>query len=145
MERSNTDPNLFIVSYTGDHQHPRPTHRNSLAGSTRNKFSRTQTPLTKNNNDKDAAAQPPTTNASCSSPLSSTSNSPTALEEAKNQSEAAEINSEMVELEEEVDDEDDLLIPNLAAAINEDLFKGLEDLSSCVASCSSNRREEGGG
>ncbi|KAJ6290928.1 hypothetical protein OIU78_026631 [Salix suchowensis] len=37
VERSNTDPNMFIVSYTGDHTHPRPTHRNSLAGSTRNK------------------------------------------------------------------------------------------------------------
>jgi hypothetical protein len=28
---------MFIVTYTGDHNHPRPTHRNSLAGSTRTK------------------------------------------------------------------------------------------------------------
>ncbi|KAK2653999.1 hypothetical protein Ddye_013855 [Dipteronia dyeriana] len=42
VERSNTDPNIFVVSYTGDHTHPIPTHRNSLAGSSRNKFPRVQ-------------------------------------------------------------------------------------------------------
>ncbi|KAF5732394.1 WRKY transcription factor 27 [Tripterygium wilfordii] len=41
VERSNTDPNMFILTYTGDHTHPRPTHRNSLAGSTRNKVQKT--------------------------------------------------------------------------------------------------------
>nr|QWQ79543.1 WRKY transcription factor protein 25 [Zanthoxylum armatum] len=41
VERSNTDPSIYIVSYTGDHTHPRPTHRNSLAGSTRNKLCKT--------------------------------------------------------------------------------------------------------
>lgn len=35
VERSNTETDMFIVTYTGDHSHPRPTHRNSLAGSTR--------------------------------------------------------------------------------------------------------------
>jgi WRKY transcription factor 22 len=28
---------MFIVTYTGEHSHPAPTHRNSLAGSTRQK------------------------------------------------------------------------------------------------------------
>ncbi|KAK7279896.1 hypothetical protein RJT34_24955 [Clitoria ternatea] len=37
VERSNTEADMFIVTYTGDHTHPRPTHRNSLAGSTRTK------------------------------------------------------------------------------------------------------------
>ncbi|XP_061361342.1 probable WRKY transcription factor 27 [Gastrolobium bilobum] len=37
VERSNTEANMFIVTYTGDHTHPIPTHRNSLAGSTRSK------------------------------------------------------------------------------------------------------------
>ncbi|KHN21793.1 Putative WRKY transcription factor 27 [Glycine soja] len=37
VERSNTEPDMFVVTYTGDHSHPRPTHRNSLAGSTRSK------------------------------------------------------------------------------------------------------------
>ncbi|KAL2324577.1 hypothetical protein Fmac_023635 [Flemingia macrophylla] len=37
VERSNTETDMFIVTYNGDHSHPLPTHRNSLAGSTRNK------------------------------------------------------------------------------------------------------------
>ncbi|XP_050887696.1 probable WRKY transcription factor 27 isoform X2 [Lathyrus oleraceus] len=37
VERSNTEADMFIVTYTGDHNHPKPTHRNSLAGSTRTK------------------------------------------------------------------------------------------------------------
>ncbi|KAL9261416.1 putative WRKY transcription factor 27 [Drosera capensis] len=38
VERSPTDPNMYVVTYTGDHCHPHPTHRNSLAGSTRTKL-----------------------------------------------------------------------------------------------------------
>ncbi|KAH6813196.1 hypothetical protein C2S51_022214 [Perilla frutescens var. frutescens] len=37
VERNRSDPGMFIITYTGDHNHPMPTHRNSLAGSTRNK------------------------------------------------------------------------------------------------------------
>ncbi|KAH0449915.1 hypothetical protein IEQ34_020607 [Dendrobium chrysotoxum] len=39
VERSRTDPAMFVITYTGDHNHSLPTHRNSLAGSTRQKFS----------------------------------------------------------------------------------------------------------
>ncbi|XP_073311507.1 WRKY transcription factor 22-like [Primulina huaijiensis] len=54
VERSPNDPTIFVVSYTGGHTHPRPTHRSSHSGSTRNKLSpaaivattdRTKTPL----------------------------------------------------------------------------------------------------
>ncbi|XP_071701016.1 WRKY transcription factor 22-like [Rutidosis leptorrhynchoides] len=37
VERNRSDPDMFIVTFTGEHSHPVPTHRNSLAGSTRNK------------------------------------------------------------------------------------------------------------
>lgn len=37
MERNRSDPAMFIVTYTGEHNHPAPTHKNSLAGSTRHK------------------------------------------------------------------------------------------------------------
>ncbi|KAK9056154.1 hypothetical protein SSX86_027243 [Deinandra increscens subsp. villosa] len=37
VERNRSDPDMFIVTYTGEHSHPIPTHRNSLAGSTRTK------------------------------------------------------------------------------------------------------------
>nr|QOV04257.1 WRKY transcription factor 22 [Nymphaea micrantha] len=37
VERSKTDPEMFVVTYTSEHNHPAPTHRNSLAGTTRQK------------------------------------------------------------------------------------------------------------
>jgi len=43
VERNRSDPKMFIVTYTAEHNHPAPTHRNSLAGSTRQKPSDQQT------------------------------------------------------------------------------------------------------
>ncbi|WJX82910.1 WRKY transcription factor [Trifolium repens] len=37
VERNRSDPTMFIVTYTSEHNHPAPTHKNSLAGSTRQK------------------------------------------------------------------------------------------------------------
>nr|QWQ79555.1 WRKY transcription factor protein 37 [Zanthoxylum armatum] len=37
VERSSTDPGVFIVTYSSEHNHSLPTRRSSLAGSTRNK------------------------------------------------------------------------------------------------------------
>jgi WRKY transcription factor 22 len=44
VERCRTDPNTFILTYTGEHNHAAPTHRNSLAGTTRYKFPSTESP-----------------------------------------------------------------------------------------------------
>ncbi|OMO66904.1 DNA-binding WRKY [Corchorus olitorius] len=77
VERSPVDPNIFIITYTGDHTHPRPTHRNSLAGSTRNKLSTAQRAAAANNDSVPAETLPTATaSASCSSPPSATSLSP---------------------------------------------------------------------
>ncbi|KAK8935147.1 WRKY transcription factor 22 [Platanthera zijinensis] len=38
VERSRTDAGMFVITYTGEHNHQIPTHRNSLAGSTRQKL-----------------------------------------------------------------------------------------------------------
>jgi hypothetical protein len=35
VERSRTDPSMLVITYTSDHNHPWPTQRNTLAGSTR--------------------------------------------------------------------------------------------------------------
>ncbi|XP_051126042.1 probable WRKY transcription factor 14 isoform X2 [Andrographis paniculata] len=35
VERSRTDPNMLVITYTSEHNHPWPTQRNALAGSTR--------------------------------------------------------------------------------------------------------------
>jgi WRKY transcription factor 22 len=44
VERCRTDPDTFILTYNGEHNHAAPTHRNSLAGTTRYKFPSTESP-----------------------------------------------------------------------------------------------------
>ncbi|MBA0774616.1 hypothetical protein Gotri_009815 [Gossypium trilobum] len=66
VERSRTDPNMLVITYTSEHNHPWPTQRNALAGSTRSQPS-------KNNNN--AAA------SKITSPRSQTQNAVTPKEE----------------------------------------------------------------
>jgi len=35
VERSRNDPNMLVITYNSEHNHPWPTQRNALAGSTR--------------------------------------------------------------------------------------------------------------
>ncbi|CAN1751446.1 Probable WRKY transcription factor 27 [Linum perenne] len=72
---------MFIVSYSGDHTHPKPTHRNSLAGSTRTKFpakkepdfSSTSAPLPQTTSpEKPACSSPMAAGLSPTTPLSAT-------------------------------------------------------------------------
>ncbi|XP_031247556.1 probable WRKY transcription factor 14 [Pistacia vera] len=51
VERSRTDPNMLVITYTSEHNHPWPTQRNALAGSTRSQPS-------KNNAAKSSGSQP---------------------------------------------------------------------------------------
>ncbi|CAK7338723.1 unnamed protein product [Dovyalis caffra] len=146
VERSNKDPNMFIVSYTGDHTHPRPTHRNSLAGSTRNKV---QQPVRKPEEKESELPNISADKALCSSPLSATSLSPrTPLSAPIDHIEAAGNEQEIIKTESledgvhrlmgsddddcdnDINDDydDDLLIPNMA--LNEDFIKGFQELVS---------------
>ncbi|RWV83637.1 hypothetical protein GW17_00054725, partial [Ensete ventricosum] len=60
VERSRADSAVFIITYTAEHNHPAPTHRNSLAGSTRHKLPSPE------------GDHPPPVNLSSSPPASST-------------------------------------------------------------------------
>ncbi|XP_076888863.1 WRKY transcription factor 22-like [Bidens hawaiensis] len=59
VERNKSDPNMFIVTYTGEHNHQAPSYRNSSAGSTRTKHTSSPasshpslaTEMTEDNND----------------------------------------------------------------------------------------------
>ncbi|KAL7102561.1 hypothetical protein ACP275_08G127400 [Erythranthe tilingii] len=46
VERSRTDPNMLVITYTSEHNHPWPTQRNALAGSTRSQPSSKTTTTT---------------------------------------------------------------------------------------------------
>ncbi|KZV58288.1 putative WRKY transcription factor 14 [Dorcoceras hygrometricum] len=44
VERSRTDPSMLVITYTSEHNHPWPTQRNALAGSTRSHPVKTNNP-----------------------------------------------------------------------------------------------------
>ncbi|XP_010055079.2 WRKY transcription factor 22 isoform X2 [Eucalyptus grandis] len=115
VERNRSDPGMFVVTYTAEHNHPAPTHRNSLAGSTRQKPVMPQTDTVE---DPSAAAS---TKPPCSSPT-------TSLEEevAKTQS----TNTESREDKEGsmADDEEDGDAGLSDMAMSDDFFVGLEGL-----------------
>lgn len=61
---------MFIVTYTAEHNHPAPTHRNSLAGSTRQKPTTSVEPSAASS-DPLAAFNPPLLPPSSNSPATS--------------------------------------------------------------------------
>ncbi|KAI6707718.1 hypothetical protein NL676_010680 [Syzygium grande] len=115
VERNRSDPGMFIVTYTAEHNHPAPTHRNSLAGSTRQKPVMPQTDTV---GDPSAAA---TSKRPCSSPTASV------------EDEVARTHSTNAESREEkegsmADDEEDGEDGLSDMALSDDLSVGLEGL-----------------
>ncbi|XP_010315625.1 probable WRKY transcription factor 14 [Solanum lycopersicum] len=49
VERSRTDPNMLVITYTSEHNHPWPTQRNALAGSTRSQPNNSKHTIIPNN------------------------------------------------------------------------------------------------
>ncbi|KAK3194715.1 hypothetical protein Dsin_026025 [Dipteronia sinensis] len=118
VERNRSDPGMFIVTYTAEHNHPAPTHRNSLAGSTRQKpLTPTTTPTTGDSSKPSSSLAKPT--FSSSSPATSIE------EETVPQSTKSE--SRELDLMED-DDEDDFGLSDVG--ISDDFFVGLEEFTS---------------
>nr|XP_010925829.1 probable WRKY transcription factor 27 [Elaeis guineensis] len=128
VERSRTDPAMFVITYTAEHNHPLPTHRNSLAGSTRQKF---PPPPSSSTTPPPAAGDGehlPPVNPSSSPPSSSTAAglSPTTPLTASKREDGGDVDDEE---EEEV--EGMLLVEDMEV-MGEDglLFMGLDEPSS---------------
>lgn len=105
------------MTYTAEHNHPAPTHRNSLAGSTRQKAVTPQTATTADSNNKSSPAAKPT----CSSPA-------TSLEDELL---AQSTNGEEKEM---MDDNEEGELGGFSEAVSDDFFVGLEDLAAEQAS-----------
>ncbi|OWM79594.1 hypothetical protein CDL15_Pgr023006 [Punica granatum] len=153
VERSNTDPNMFIVTYTGEHTHPRPTHRNSLAGSTRNKFTGALQKAQAASHADDPGSMP--TSLSPTTPLTAPidedgvigrDNSVVEGATRSENGEEGEIgDDDMVASEYEADlDGEDLLIPNIANNISEDMFMGFHGVNNNVPNSSYGIRQGSG-
>ncbi|OAY66586.1 putative WRKY transcription factor 35 [Ananas comosus] len=57
VERSRTDPNMLVVTYTSEHNHPWPTQRNALAGSTRSQPLKNNSSASKSSSQSQKAQQ----------------------------------------------------------------------------------------
>ncbi|KAK6918314.1 WRKY domain [Dillenia turbinata] len=117
VERNRSDPTMFIVTYTGEHNHAVPTHRNSLAGSTRQKTSISTSSIDK---DKDKNLNKTT----CSSPISSSnlSSTPSVDEKTARKSECEDILED-----EEEEEENDVMVEN--SVVSDEFFVGLEEFA----------------
>jgi WRKY transcription factor 22 len=114
VERNRSDPGMFIVTYTSEHNHPAPTHRNSLAGSTRQKSFTPQTVTASDSNQP----QTPNNTLTCSgSPGTSIEEEVVVLQSTNTQSREDE-DKDMIE------DDDD---------VSDDFFEGLEGLDSPIS------------
>lgn len=118
MERNRSDPGMFIVTYTAEHNHPAPTHRNSLAGSTRQK---TPTPQAVTGNDSNKPLSPP--KPTCSSPATSLEDE--LLAQSTTNTELSREDKDIME-----DDDEDEFVGFSELAMNDDFFAGLEELAS---------------
>lgn len=102
VERSRTDPNMLVITYTSEHNHPWPTQRNALAGSTRTQ------PASKNSATTTSKTSP-TAASSSQNPLE-VSNMKEELKEnndVDNMSTSPTKSSPVVKVEEQITDDQD--------------------------------------
>ncbi|KAJ4728211.1 putative WRKY transcription factor [Melia azedarach] len=120
VERNRSDPGMFIVTYTAEHNHPAPTHKNSLAGSTRQK------PFTPQNTAGNDSNKPPSPSSSGIKPTFSSSSPATSMEEDTVPQSTNTESRELDLLEDE--EEDEFGVSDIG--ISDDFFVGLEGLGS---------------
>ncbi|CAL5442621.1 unnamed protein product [Camellia sinensis] len=116
VEQSLSDPEMFVITYTAEHCHDHPTRRNSLAGTTRHKFS-TSTPKISSTT---AAA-----NHNTPSPPSPSLALATMEEELSRQRILKKENREEEEEEEEEDEHNGLDIYDMI--LNDDFLMGFDE------------------
>ncbi|KAK7374329.1 hypothetical protein VNO80_07757 [Phaseolus coccineus] len=119
VERNRSDPTMFIVTYTAEHNHPAPTHRNSLAGSTRQKPLAPQTATTEQDSDKSKSLTKP------SSPATSRTE-----EEVPAQGEKSESREEKDDVMDD-EEEDEFVLSDMV--LTDDFFESLDELSQLTA------------
>ncbi|KAL8172509.1 hypothetical protein V2J09_024313 [Rumex salicifolius] len=115
VERNRSNPKMFIVTYTSEHNHPMPTHRNSLAGSTRQKPA-------SGSDEATGAATSPSTNSTGNDHLSSPTASPCSA-----MTEKGEVKTEYEEdMAKEESSGNEMEFPEMV--MNDDFFVGFEEL-----------------
>ncbi|KAH9795956.1 putative WRKY transcription factor 14 [Citrus sinensis] len=112
VERSRTDPNMLVITYTSEHNHPWPTQRNALAGSTRSQPSKANAAA--KGSVSPSSHQPPqnttTNNSNTKENVKDSSNDTTTLSPSNNNFNAApssstSVKEEIEEIEKPIDDD----------------------------------------
>ena len=124
VERNKTDPGMFIVTYTGEHNHPAPTHRNSLAGSTRQKPLTPQNVTAGDSNKTQKQYSSPETSfdEELAVPQTQTQTQSTTTDSKEEEEEEEEEREDLVEEDDEEGDE--FGISDMV--LNDDFFMGLD-------------------
>ncbi|CAK9156576.1 unnamed protein product [Ilex paraguariensis] len=136
VEQSCSDPGMFIMTYTAEHSHTQPTRRNSLAGTTRQKFLPHDQKSGPNSGDTDMEKAQ---NSGYSSPISTAIDfSPAtpliaSVEEESPQIICQERKDEDEEQMVEMSHSNEFTIPDLV--LSDDFFAGLEDLDELISDC----------
>ncbi|MED6135742.1 WRKY Transcription Factor [Stylosanthes scabra] len=131
VERNRSDPTMFIVTFTGEHNHPAPTHRNSLAGSSRQK-------LQSGDTDEKALTMKPVS-VSASPSTSGVEEEAEATPAQKSESEEDNMEDYLMNDDDGgVEETDPLGSPDIE--ITDDFFEGLDELTAATDgdSCFSN-------
>ncbi|CAD5166769.1 unnamed protein product [Musa acuminata subsp. malaccensis] len=138
VERSRAEPGMLVITYTAEHDHPVPTHRNSLSGSTRQKLPHPS-----------SAAQPPLASSGCrgdgenplspgSHPSSSPLSSPAAAAPRANSVENELFprgRPRILKHSEEEEEEDELTVGDVEMMGEDDmLFLGMEVIDGSTTS-----------
>ncbi|GMH17275.1 hypothetical protein Nepgr_019116 [Nepenthes gracilis] len=127
VERNSSDPKMFIVTYTAEHNHPMPTHRNSLAGSTRQK------PFT--NQPTTAVGDAVATTITSPISGSSTTVQPSCSSPTDNLSPMTEKSESKTEYDDLMKDGDENEMGLSDVALNDDFFVGFEGLDDDTEDC----------
>ncbi|CAH2034564.1 unnamed protein product [Thlaspi arvense] len=124
VERSRTDPNMLVITYTSEHNHPWPIQRNALAGSTRSSSS------SSNPNSKSSTANAaPSSNGSQNNTHLPSSATPPPLSASDVKDEQREEDMELENVEEDDDNQIAPYRPELHHQHQpDDFFADLEEL-----------------
>ncbi|CAM8977488.1 unnamed protein product [Rhodiola kirilowii] len=126
VERNRSDPTMFIVTYTADHNHPAPTHKNSLAGTTRN-----PNPLSSTSSTAHDESNTPTSKLSSSSSTATMSPAGSPEDEVLQQSNEMESQSTAVDMGGDISKTNlvDDVMGFLDMDVTDDFFEDLGDFT----------------
>ncbi|XP_076951834.1 WRKY transcription factor 22-like [Bidens hawaiensis] len=132
VEQSCTDSSIYILTYTAEHNHPKPTRRNSLAGINRGRLKATPKSPTTSEGCKTVTILSKDSPFHSPTPLSVSSNEDEGLQQSNIKHETTFVDKfDHNMMPGSVNDDDDYMV------FSDNFFEGLEDFGGCKMESSS--------